>query len=142
MDNMTRASVDRLGLEVLPPEECWTLVAAAPVGRVAFVDAGEPMVLPVTHGVSGHHIVFRSGRGTKLSAVEMAPSIAFEVDHWDAAHRTGWSVLVRGVGEPVYDADEVAALEGLGIDPWLESAAGGTWVRLRVDEITGRRIAA
>ncbi len=139
MSDTTNAT-DRLGLEILSTDECWELLQDAAVGRVAFVDAGEPVVLPVTHGVHGHSIVFRSGSGTKLEAAAMGQPLAFEVDGWDDTYRTGWSVLARGVGETVYDDDDIAAFDG-GDEPWLVSAASGTWVRLRVDEVSGRRIA-
>ncbi len=140
MDDMTRTTTDRLGLEVLSPDECWQLVADADVGRIAFVDAGEPVILPVTHGVHGHQIVFRSGSGTKLSAAQMDQPLAFEVDGWDVETKQGWSVLVRGIGETVYDDDQVVELDALGVEPWLDAAVAGTWVRIRVEEITGRRL--
>ena len=140
MSHTDRTPVDRLGLEVLSADECWELLASTPIGRVAFVDAGEPVVFPVTHGVHGRSVVFRSGSGTKLEAASMAQPVAFEVDGWDDTYRTGWSVLARGVGETVYDGDEITGFAG-GNDPWLDSAAAGTWVRLRVDEVSGRRIA-
>ena len=140
MDAAKDLPVDRHGLEVLPPDQCWELLARTPVGRVAFVDAGEPVVFPVTHGVHDRQIVFRTGTGTKLGAAEMNQSLAFEVDEWDAAEHTGWSVLVRGIGETVYDEADIAAFEALGTPPWLDSATQGTWVRIRVEEITGRRL--
>jgi uncharacterized protein len=131
---------DRLGLEVLPTEQCWQLVADSPIGRVAFVDAGEPVVLPVTHGVHDHQIVFRSASGTKLSAAQQDAPVAFEVDGWDTTTHRGWSVLVRGTAEAVYDDDEIADLRAAASTPWLESARTGTWVRIRANEITGRRL--
>ena len=135
-----RTPHDRLGLEVLSPEECWELVGSSPVGRLAFVDAGEPLILPVTHGVHGHQVVFRSASGTKLAAAQMNAPVAFEVDSWDHSSHAGWSVLVRGTAETVYDDDDIAAFEANGRGPWMESAAEGTWVRILVNEITGRRL--
>jgi uncharacterized protein len=132
---------DRLGLEVLTTEQCWELIAESPVGRVAFVDAGEPVVLPITHGVHGHQIVFRSASGGKLSAAEMNAPVAFEVDGWDESTHRGWSVLVRGTAEAVYDADEIAAIRAAGSAPWMEAARTGTWVRILPNEISGRRLA-
>ncbi|MDZ7676111.1 MAG: pyridoxamine 5'-phosphate oxidase family protein [Acidimicrobiales bacterium] len=137
---MSDANLDRLGLEVLSPDECWQLLADAPVGRVAFVDAGEPVVFPVTHTVHGHSVVFRTGSGTKLEAAKMSQAIAFEADAWDASDRRGWSVLVRGVGETVYEDGELAELESSAAGPWLDSATQGVWVRIRADEISGRRL--
>jgi len=131
---------DRLGLEVLPVEQCWELVSTSAVGRVAFVDAGEPTVLPVTHSVLGREIVFRSASGTKLAAAQMNAAVAFEVDGWDATTQQGWSVLVRGTAETVYDEGEVAELDVRARAPWLDAAADGTWVRIRANEISGRRL--
>lgn len=133
-------TLDRFGLEVLPTEVCWNLLRSSPIGRIAFVDAGEPMVFPVTHGVYGRSVVFRSGVGTKLEAAKMAHAVAFEVDEWDSATRTGWSVLARGVAETVYENDAIREFETVGVDPWLGAAEQGDWVRIRVDEISGRRL--
>lgn len=141
MSDAKSANLDRLGLEVLSADECWALLASTPIGRVAFVDAGEPSVFPVTHAVQGHTIVFRSGSGTKLEAAAMAQPLAFEVDGWDEEQRSGWSVLARGVGETVYD-DDVTASFGAVAKPWLDAAASGTWVRIRVDDVSGRRISS
>jgi uncharacterized protein len=132
--------VDRLGLEVLTTDECWELITATPVGRVAFVDAGEPLILPVTHTVRDHQVVFRSAPGTKLAAAEMNVAVAFEVDGWDESSRRGWSVLVRGMGETVYDADDLDRFEAIGNEPWMDAAKGGTWVRILASEVTGRRL--
>lgn len=131
---------DRLGLEVLPPEECWDLIATTPVGRVAFLDAGEPVVFPVTHSLHGRRIVFRSTSGTKLDAAQKAAPVAFEVDDWDAATRRGWSVVVRGTAEAVYDEDEVATYESSGSAPWMDAAADGTWIRILATDVSGRRL--
>lgn len=131
-------AVDHLGLAILSPEECWSLIEATPIGRVAFVDAGAPIVLPVTHGVRGRRIVFLSPEGGKLAAARMAPAVAFEVDDWDAEERTGWSVVAQGVAETV--PADVADLDALGVEPWLDGAARGTWIEIRVDEVTGRRL--
>ena len=134
------AIVDRHGLEVLTAEECWRLVAASPVGRVASIDAGEPIILPVTHGVHHRSIVFRSDPGSKLEAARMAQTIAFEVDDWDADGRRGWSVLARGAADTLYEDDVIRALETTGVEPWLEAAAEGTWIRILVQEISGRQL--
>ncbi len=133
-------TTDHLGLEVLTTEECWTLARGASIGRVAFVDAGEPAVLPVTHTIDGHHVVFRSTQGTKLWAVESGRPVAFEVDGWDARTRTGWSVLVRGTAVTVLDDDEIARLDREAVEPWLHEARHGTWVRIMPTEVTGRRL--
>ena len=131
---------DRLGLEVLSSEECWELVRSATIGRVAFVDAGGPIVLPVTHSVHGHTVIFRSTSGTKLGVAERQRPLAFEVDGWDAEARTGWSVLVRGTGHTVLEDDRIGEFEAEAAVPWLDAAATGTWVQILPYEVSGRRI--
>lgn len=140
MNDTDGTPTDRLGLEVLTHDECWRLIASVPIGRVAFVDAGGPTALPVTHGVDGHTIVFRTSVGTKLGVAERARPLAFEVDQWDESAQTGWSVLVRGTSETVYDEDEIALIERRADQPWLTAAAEGTWVRIRPYEVSGRRM--
>lgn len=130
--------VDRLGLEIIDPDVCWDLMTETPVGRLAFVDDGSPMVLPVIHSVVGRRIVFRSSPGEKLAAARMRWPVAFEVDEWDAVHRTGWSVVARGTAQSA--PEDAAELDALHVEPWLEATAWGTWIEIQVDEISGRRL--
>lgn len=137
MESTARTSLDHQGLEVISPEECWQLLAAAPVGRVAFVEAGDPMILPVNHAVVGHSVVFRTLRGSLLHEALMAEPVAFQVDDFDVLARTGWSVLLRGVADL---AEDPGTLEGLELHPWADTVERNDWVQIRPDEITGRRI--
>lgn len=137
MDSTRGTSLDHQGLEVISPEECWQLLADSPVGRVAFNEAGEPMVLPVNHAVVGHRVVFRTLRGSLLHEALMAEPVAFQVDSFDAIERTGWSVLVRGVADLAEDPQELEELE---LHPWADAVEREDWVQIRADEITGRRI--
>lgn len=126
-------------VEELDREECLRLLRdEAYVGRLAFILDGRPMVLPVNYLADGESVVFSTGAGTKLSAVRGAP-VAFEIDHSRPLYHSGWSVVVRGVAREVTDPHE---LERLRRGP-LRSWARGTrehWVRISVDEVTGRRI--
>ena len=142
MDTRSHPIRDHQGLEVLDNDACWTRLNSAAVGRVAFVDAGEPVVFRVTHRVDGHSIVFRTSYGSKLLAASMGRPIAFEVDAWDTAGHTGWSVLLRGAAEEVLDADELDNLAHLGLQPWADAVSRTHWVRIRATEVSGRRITA
>lgn len=134
--------LDRHGLEVISTEECWTLLASTPIGRLAFVSDGEPVILPVSFVLHGHRIAFRSAKGAKLDAVVMERPLAFEVDRWDVDDRSGWSVLVEGTAEIVVDESEEAELENIGLVPWAPLDVAAHWVRIVPNEITGRRIPA
>ena len=50
--------LDHSGLGVLSREECLRRLRAARVGRVALIDQGEPVILPVNHAVDGAAVVF------------------------------------------------------------------------------------
>lgn len=129
--------LDHQGLEVIDADECWALLAATPVGRIAFVDAGEPMILPVNHAVVGHRVVFRTLRGTLLHEALMRQPVAFQVDGWDPEARTGWSVVVRGVADLADDDD---SLDDLDLRPWADAVQRDDWVEVRPDEVSGRRV--
>ncbi len=131
-------SLDRLGLEVLSDEECWRLVGSAPVGRVAVVAAGQPVILPINHLLVGHHVVFLTAPGTKLSAAVVQQPIAFEVDAWNAKDRHGWSVIVEGVATLVTDPTEIHQLDALGLEPWAGSDQQTEWVKIMPHDISGR----
>lgn len=133
-------TLDHSGLEILSKDECLELLASEPVGRIAFIHEGAPVVLPVNHRVEGRTVVFRTDLGSKLSAAVMERVVAFEVDSYDAATQSGWSVLLRGTAESVDDTDAVAELDRLELTPWAAAGDRQHWVRVHPDEISGRRV--
>jgi nitroimidazol reductase NimA-like FMN-containing flavoprotein (pyridoxamine 5'-phosphate oxidase superfamily) len=133
--------MDRNGFEIMTPEECWTQLSRLPVGRIAFISAGSPVILPVNYALDGHAVIIRSAVGEKLHAASVGQPVAFEVDAWEDRHRSGWSVLVQGVAEEVEDGATIERFEGLGLRPWADSVARDRWIRIRPDEISGRRLA-
>ena len=137
---MTEPNYDRTGVEILTPDKCRQLLASSSIGRIGLLADGDVLVLPVTYGVADEHIVFRTGIGSKLEAAMFFRPVAFEIDSWNAATRTGWSVLVKGMADEVTNDREVAELEDLGVVPWAAPDLRERWVRIRIDEISGRRI--
>jgi len=92
---------DHAGLEILPFDVCLRLLASVPVGRVGFFADGEVVILPVSHLVDGQDLVFRTARGSKLSAAEGQDVVSFEADEYDKQTRSGWSVVVTGRAEVI-----------------------------------------
>ena len=137
---MNSRPTDRQGLEVLDPDTCIRLLDLSPVGRIAFISAGEPVILPVNHVRDGHGVAFRTASGLTLHAATVRSSMAFEVDGYDEETRTGWSVLLRGQCDLVDDEAEIARLEAEDLHPWADSVERPHWIRLRANEISGRRI--
>jgi nitroimidazol reductase NimA-like FMN-containing flavoprotein (pyridoxamine 5'-phosphate oxidase superfamily) len=136
---MSEHPTDHAGLEILPFEVCLQLLASVPVGRVGFFADGEVVVLPVNHVVDGQDLVFRTGRGSKLSAAEGKNLVAFEADEYDEQTKSGWSVLVAGRAEAVYEEAEVQRLSRRGLHPWVSAVEDPFWIRIRATSVSGRQ---
>lgn len=134
--------IDHAGLEILPFDLCLRLLASVPVGRVGFHADGELVMLPVNYVVDGQDVVFRTARGSKLSAAEGQNLVAFEADDYDPPTRSGWSVVVSGQAEAVYEDAEIGRLRGLSLHPWATAVERPFWIRIRPTSVTGRRIPA
>jgi nitroimidazol reductase NimA-like FMN-containing flavoprotein (pyridoxamine 5'-phosphate oxidase superfamily) len=137
---MPEYAPDHAGLETIPLNDCLRLLASVPIGRIGFQAEGELIVLPVNHAVDGQNVVFRTAVGSKLSAAESENVVTFEADDYDARRRTGWSVVVTGHAEIVYDDAELEALERLGLEPWATAVERSFWVRIRPTSVSGRMI--
>ncbi|WP_338932795.1 pyridoxamine 5'-phosphate oxidase family protein [Streptomyces netropsis] len=126
-------------LEELPSAECREKLASGGVGRVVFTTQEGPEAVPVNFRLVGDAIVFRTAAGGVLAGA-VGTGVAFEVDRIDEARSEGWSILARGVAEPVTEPEEQQHLrETADPHPW----AGGerdAWVRIPLGDISGRRI--
>lgn len=134
------SGTDRLGLRVLDLDECVERLDRTPVGRIAFVSAGDLVVFPVNHAVDGMSVVFRTQFGSKMEVATSSGHVAYEIDSYDPAAETGWSVVVKGRAELVYDEADTARYDALDLHSWADPAGRGQWVRIRPDEVTGREI--
>jgi nitroimidazol reductase NimA-like FMN-containing flavoprotein (pyridoxamine 5'-phosphate oxidase superfamily) len=137
---MPRHPTDHAGLEVLRFEACLRLLASVPLGRVGFYADGEVLILPVNHAVDGQDVVFCTARGSKLSVAEGQNLITFEADDYDPRARCGWSVLVTGHAEAVYEDIEIQRLGRLGLHPWATAVERPFWIRIRPTAVTRRQI--
>jgi uncharacterized protein len=134
------AATDRHDLEVLPLAQCLALLRSRPLGRLAYLDAGAPSVVPVNHLVDGSTIVMRSLSGGKLDAAIIGQPVAFQLDDHDPSRGTGWSVLVRGRADLVEDEEAIARYDNE-LDSWaITDPHLASWIRIVPDEISGRRL--
>ena len=131
--------MDRNGLEVLPREECLSLLRRARIGRVAVSMGALPAVLPVNFTVIGDDIVFRTNPGAKLDAALADNVVAFEVDDIDPIYHTGWSVLVQGTAREVVEPDLVAEMRRAPLRAWAGNGRD-RFVRIPTHHVSGRRI--
>lgn len=135
-----KPATDHRGLRVLGYEECLERLRATPVGRLALVHAGEPLVFPVNHAMDGANVVFRTLWGSKLHKAEEAGTVAYEIDGYDSVRETGWSVMVKGTAEVVYEGVDTDRYDQLNLRTWADRESTGFWVRIRAIEVTGREI--
>ena len=126
-------------LDTMETAECWALLAGDDIGRLAVSIHDHPDLFPVNYAVDGDSIVVNTAPGTKLAAAVLGRAVAFEVDQLDRATRTGWSVVVKGRAREIEDLDGLMSAEDLGIRPWADTDKT-RYMRITVDEITGRRI--
>lgn len=128
----------------LDRDECFRLLAATNLGRLAVNAPGWPPVIrPVNYVFDEHSksVVFRSGRGSKFTALLLSGQSAFEIDGIEPAGQTGWSVIVVGPAEEITTVAEVHRLEQLGLRPWAPGDKPH-WIRIRTTVVSGRRVAA
>ncbi len=128
-------------LLVLDADECLRLLATQQIGRLGVNAQHYPLIFPVNYALDRDVNVIRTDIGTKLRAAQHA-NVTFEVDHIDSVHRTGWSVLVRGLAEEVTSEHGEAIIEctrAAGVEPWAPGDHGH-WMRLIPHAISGRRI--
>ena len=78
-------------MAMLPEYECWQLLQShrPRLGRLAFVDAGWPLVLPVNYLAVGTLLYIRTAPGSKLLAAAKLQQVTFEVDDVDEVREEG-----------------------------------------------------
>lgn len=128
------------GLELISPEQCQELLRTQRVGRVG-VCTGRSGVFPVLYALLDDDVVFRTAPGEKLIAAALHREVVFEIDNFDIAARSGWSVNVLGTAEEIVHPDELARANALGLEPWAGDVRD-RYVRIRPTELSGRRISA
>ncbi|MFD0854208.1 pyridoxamine 5'-phosphate oxidase family protein, partial [Actinomadura adrarensis] len=76
--------LDQGGLEILGPEECLTMLATTPLGRIVFTDRALPAVQPVNYTLADGDVVIRTSPSSRLAAAASDTVVAFEIDDFDA----------------------------------------------------------
>lgn len=120
-------------LAVLDGPECWDLLRSQPVGRIAWSGSQGMSVVPVNYAVAEDEAIVLRTTPYSLLARDVADrDVAFEVDHVDAAHHEGWSVLVRGRCVRQRHTPEHP-------EPWV---TGPRFLGLRIEvrSVSGRRV--
>lgn len=119
----------------LPLDECWELLRAHAMGRLAFHLGDQVNITPINYVVDKDTLLFRTAEGSKLLGVVMNENVAFEID--GESGNSAWSVIVRGTAKLL---DEFAAhrADDLPLRPWVGSYKYNV-VEITPTAITGRR---
>ncbi|MFF9328076.1 pyridoxamine 5'-phosphate oxidase family protein [Streptomyces sp. NPDC014776] len=128
------------GFCALDRQECLRLLAKAPVGRVVYTRQALPAVLPVNFTLdTDTSVVLCTSAASDLVRAIDGVVVAFEADEFDAAARSGWSVVVTGRAEVVCDPREADRLGETGPRPW-KPPLDPVFVRIEPEMITGREL--
>ncbi|HEV7564776.1 MAG TPA: pyridoxamine 5'-phosphate oxidase family protein [Microbacteriaceae bacterium] len=124
-------------IESLSEHECWALVAAANLGRIAVTTDDGVDIFPVNYLVSDRAVLFRSAPGSKLVNLIKRPTVAFEVDDTHS-RRTLWSVVVKGTAQRLGFDSDIEESGVLGLQS-LNPTEKWNYIRIIPQSITGRR---
>jgi hypothetical protein len=125
----------------LTQAECLLLLGSVPVGRVAFVVNGPPLVLPVNFTLQGTDVIIQTAAMSPLAEMARARRlVSFEVDDIDEPSRLGWSVLCHGPARLMAEADDRDHDQINLVRPWVGDDRR-TVVAIGAAAFTGRRIA-
>lgn len=124
-------------VERLSAQECWGLLQASNLGRLAVIRAdGEPDIFPVNYVCHEGALYVRTARDRKLFHIAHHPVVAFEID--GATGDTRWSVVVRGPASRVTDDHE---LRDSGVRELVSESPVPKYSAMKVqaNAVTGRR---
>jgi hypothetical protein len=130
---------DGSALQHLSRDECLTLMASVPVGRIIYTRRALPAVELVNFALDHGDIVIRTDRSGKLAAATRGVVVAFEADQVDVAGQSGWSVTAIGPSSEVTDPGELARLRTIGLRPWAPGARDH-YIRISPVMLDGRRL--
>jgi nitroimidazol reductase NimA-like FMN-containing flavoprotein (pyridoxamine 5'-phosphate oxidase superfamily) len=108
------------------------------VGRLAFHRDGRLLVVPVNYLYQSPSVYVQTSGDGILADLD-GQDVAFEVDHFDALERSGWSVVINGAVQIVQDAEESERLRRGPLKSWARPHSD-VWLRITPQHITGRRL--
>ena len=140
MNNSSETVTGEVMIEEIPLQECLDLLKRTFVGRIGGLAQGKPFVFPVNYVLDDQTVVFRTAPGTKLEGSGFG-RVAFEIDGVDETVKTGWSVIVQGVGTEITEMLDAYSekLRELEVVPWVPGDKAH-WVAIQPESISGRRL--
>jgi nitroimidazol reductase NimA-like FMN-containing flavoprotein (pyridoxamine 5'-phosphate oxidase superfamily) len=128
-------------LREIEPNRCIELLEAVSHGRLATVDAGEPLLVVTNHLVDAGDIYVRTRSDSQLARLTENGRVVravYEVDSAFPAGRSGWSVIARGGLMREFGETRAAHLRSR-LTAWAEGDRDVV-LRLEVQQLTGRAV--
>jgi nitroimidazol reductase NimA-like FMN-containing flavoprotein (pyridoxamine 5'-phosphate oxidase superfamily) len=123
----------------LSEAECKQLLAEHTAGRIGFMAADGPQILPVTYQFRHGSVVFRTSPVGVLSGLVRRTSVAFEIDNIDEQNKSGWSVLVLGFAEAMAHNYLLTSAWETGPEPWADGVRN-LFIEVKPRKISGRAV--
>ncbi|WPP33456.1 pyridoxamine 5'-phosphate oxidase family protein [Streptomyces sp. CL7] len=121
-------------------QDCLRLLAKVPVGRVVYTRHALPAVLPINFSLdTDSSVLLSTSPDSDLVRAIDGVVVAFEADEFDAATRSGWSVVVTGRATVVTDPAEHDRLRETGPTSWMPQRET-VFVRIASEMVTGREL--
>ncbi|MFE8011710.1 pyridoxamine 5'-phosphate oxidase family protein [Streptomyces antibioticus] len=128
------------GFRALDRQECLRMLAKVPVGRVVYTRQALPAVLPINFSLdTDASVLLCTSPGSDLVRAIDGVVVAFEADEFNAATRSGWSVVVTGRAGVVTDPAEHERLTQTGPTSWMP-LRDVVFVRIESEMVTGREL--
>lgn len=127
-------------VDVLTEDECWRYLESAYIGRLAVINGAVPEIFPVNFVPVDRSLLFRTAPGTKLRSLLSGAAVAFETDGLSTYSTEVWSVVAKGIPEPVPQGEAPIELADPDREPWMPGPKEHL-IRIRPTEVSGRRFA-
>lgn len=123
---------------LLSPQQCRERLLSKEVGRVGWIAANRPRILPVSYTCFDNLLVIRTVEGRTLSHLTRRAPVVFEVDDLDESGRRGWSVVVNGFSGSIVAPNEASLVWKSDLaQPWAPGRRS-LLITVTVETITGR----
>ena len=122
--------------ESLEPAECWRLLTASTVARLAVSDDEGPDIFPINYLVKSESLFFRSAPGKKIVSLTQRPAVALEVDGTEGGKR--FSVVVRGEAHRLNNDADINA-SGVDTLPTMTGSDKWNYFEITPRTVTGIR---
>jgi nitroimidazol reductase NimA-like FMN-containing flavoprotein (pyridoxamine 5'-phosphate oxidase superfamily) len=128
-------------LREIEPGRCIQLLEAVSYGRLATVDAGEPVLVVTNHLVDAGDVYIRTRSDSQLARLTENGRVVkavYEVDSAFPAGRSGWSVIARGWLTREFGETRAARLRSR-LTSWAQGDRNVV-LHLEVQQLTGRAV--